>query len=217
MSRLERPEISWDFLLAAYASGYFPMAERHDDPHLHWFYPELRGVLPLDNFHVPRSLEKFMRKSPFTLTTNTSFPAVIRGCATTDTRQLIGGKMGRDETWINEPIIALYTELWQRGFAHSVEVWTLDATTGENQLVGGLYGVAIGGAFFGESMFSRASNASKVALVHLVELLRKAGYTLLDTQFVNDHLVQFGVQEIPRADYLVKLREAIALTPEKIF
>lgn len=193
--------ITWEILLAAYSSGYFPMAESRDNQTLHWMYPEMRGILPLETFHVPASLAKFMRKSPFTITTNTVFPQVIRACAEI-----------REETWINEPIIRLYTQLWQYGFAHSVECWNEKQT-----LVGGLYGVAIGGAFFGESMFSRAGNASKVALVHLVGLLKNAGYTLLDTQFTNDHLKQFGIIEIPRAEYLEKLKIAIAITPRESF
>src|SRR4051812_5128704 len=151
------------------------MAKTRDDPQLYWFYPEMRGIIPLDNFHVPGSLAKIVGKKPFALTVDRAFPEVIRGCAE------------RDDTWINSAIAALYTELWKMGFAHSVECWKDDA------LVGGLYGVALGGAFFGESMFSRVPNASKVALVHLVQLLKNAGYTLLDTQFINDHLKQFGV------------------------
>lgn len=196
-------EITWQFLLAAYANGYFPMADTKDDPILHWMYPEMRGILPLDNFHVPASLVKFIKKSPFAVTVNTAFPEVIRACA--DVTQ------GRKETWINEQIIRLYCQLSENGFAHSIECWK------GSVLVGGLYGVAIGGAFFGESMFSKSSNASKVALVHLVELLRNAGYTLLDAQFTNDHLRQFGIIEIPRSDYLAKLAEAISITPAKCF
>lgn len=193
-------DITWELLLAAYANGYFPMAESHDDAALHWFDPQARGVIPLDGFHVPASLAKFMKKSPFTLSTNRVFSDVIRAC-----------QAARAETWINAPIIDLYGELHARGFAHSVEVWQ------ETRLVGGLYGVALGGAFFGESMFSHASNASKTALVHLVALLRNAGYTLLDTQFVNEHLKQFGVLEIPRTDYLAQLKTALNVTPAKCF
>ncbi len=202
--------ITWEFLLAAYANGYFPMAEAKDNPLLHWMHPEMRGILPLDDFHVPTSLAKFIKKSSLIITTNAVFPQVIRACAeTTD---------GRQDTWINEQIIKLYTELWEYGFAHSVECWQESSHKGDDPvLVGGLYGVSIGGAFFGESMFSRTNNASKVALVHLVELLKNAGYTLLDTQFTNDHLKQFGVIEIPRIEYLVKLSEAIAITPKLCF
>jgi leucyl/phenylalanyl-tRNA--protein transferase len=203
-------KITWEFLLAAYANGYFPMADTKDSPILHWMYPELRGILPLENFHVPTSLAKFMKKKPFIITANTVFPQVIRACAEM-TEQ-------RDETWINEPIIDLYCELWEYGFAHSIECWQESPHKGENPvLVGGLYGVAIGGAFFGESMFSRVSNASKVALVHLVEMLKNYGYTLLDAQFTNDHLKQFGIIEIPRADYLEKLKTAITIKPTGCF
>ncbi len=196
-------DITWETLLAAYATGYFPMAASKDDPTLHWMYPEQRGILPLDDFHVPTSLKKFIKKSTFTLTADRDFPAVIRACAE------IGAE--RDDTWINEQIIQLYTQLWENGFAHSVECWQ------DGALVGGLYGVAIGGAFFGESMFSRASNASKVALVHLVDLLNNAGYTLLDAQFTNDHLKQFGIIEIPREEYLARLAVAIKLKPKSCF
>lgn len=196
-------EITWEFLLNAYANGYFPMADAKESEILHWMYPDMRGILPLDNFHTPKSLAKFIRKSPFRITTNAAFPAVIRACAEiTDERK---------ETWINEPIIKLYTELWENGFAHSVECWK------ESELVGGLYGVAIGGAFFGESMFSRTSNSSKVALVYLVELLNKAGYVLLDAQFINEHLKQFGIIEIPRTEYLERLKAALAITPKAAF
>lgn len=203
MILLSDQEITWQFLLTAYANGYFPMANTKDNPILHWMYPEMRGILPLDAFHTPKSLGKFIKKSPFRITTNTAFPEVIRACAEITNE--------RKETWINEQIIKLYCELWENGFAHSVECWH------ESKLVGGLYGVAIGGAFFGESMFSRSSNASKVALVHLVGLLKNAGYTLLDAQFSNEHLKQFGIIEIPRNNYLEKLAQAISTTPEECF
>jgi leucyl/phenylalanyl-tRNA---protein transferase len=192
-----------ELLLNAYASGYFPMAESRHGRHIHWYYPEQRGILPLDAFHVPRSLSKFMRRNPFTLTTDKAFPQVIRGCA-----ELCES---RQQTWINDEIISLYETLWRKGFAHSIECWQGD------RLAGGIYGVAIGGAFFGESMFSRQPNASKVALVHLVRLLQEHGYGLLDTQFVNEHLKQFGVLEIPRQDYLNRLHGAIMLTPPDCF
>ncbi|MEQ1704885.1 MAG: leucyl/phenylalanyl-tRNA--protein transferase [Rickettsiales bacterium] len=200
---LSDSEVTWEFLLAAYANGYFPMADTKDSPILQWMYPEMRGILPLDTFHTPKSLAKFIKKSPFVITTNTAFPQVIRACADVSEE--------RKETWINEEIIKLYCELWENGYAHSVECWQ------GSELVGGLYGVAIGGAFFGESMFSKTSNASKVALVHLVELLKNAGYTLLDAQFTNEHLKQFGIIEIPRNNYLKKLAQAISITPEKYF
>ncbi len=199
----DEKKLSWDFLLNAYANGYFPMAMNHEDEEIHWFYPEKRGILPLDSFHVPQSLAKAMRKQPFTITTNQAFPEVINACATINE--------SRKDTWINPAIIRLYCELWERGYAHSVECWK--GTT----LAGGLYGVALGGAFFGESMFSTQTNASRIALVHLMELLQKGGYQLLDTQFVNDHLKQFGVVEIPRKDYLGKLREALGVVVEDVF
>lgn len=203
-------EITWEFLLAAYANGYFPMADTGDSPILHWMYPEMRGILPLETFHIPTSLTKFIKKSPFIITTNIAFPQVIRACADITEE--------RKETWINEPIIKLYHELWENGFAHSVECWQESPHKDENPvLVGGLYGVTIGGAFFGESMFSKTSNASKVALVYLVELLKNSGYTLLDAQFTNDHLKQFGIIEIPRANYLEKLKAALTITPTECF
>jgi leucyl/phenylalanyl-tRNA--protein transferase len=200
-------QITWEFLLAAYMQGYFPMAASRESKTLEWFYPEFRGILPLDSFHVPKSLAKFMRKSHFTITTNQAFEQVIKNCANIS--------KDRESTWINDEIIKLYCQLHANGFAHSVECW--QKSDDKALLAGGLYGVAIGGAFFGESMFSRASNASKVALVHLVELLRKSGYTLLDAQFTNEHLLQFGTQEITRADYLAKLENALAVKPEKCF
>lgn len=186
-------------LLDAYAQGYFPMAKSREEPELYWFTPEARGVLPLEGFHLPRSLQKFLRKHPFTLTLNRDFAGVIEACAT-----------ARDDTWINPEIERLYNELHRMGHAHSVECWL------EGALVGGLYGVSLGGAFFGESMFSRTSGASKVALAALVETLRAAGYTLLDTQYVNDHLLQFGVQEIPRAHYLQQLQQALEIQPHSL-
>ena len=202
MERAE--ELTPELLLAAYANGYFPMAKERDDPNIYWYYPEARGLIPLDGFHVPRSLAKFIRKHPFTITTNKAFPEVIAACAAL-------GSGDRNSTWINDAIIAVYTQLWKSGFAHSVECWQ------EGRLVGGLYGVALGGAFFGESMFSRATNASKTALVHLVGLLREAGYTLLDTQFVNDHLQQFGVVEVPREKYLEMLLQSLKAQPKDCF
>ena len=189
-----------DHLLSAYASGFFPMAESRDAEDLHWYYPEQRGILPLDKFHIPHSLQKFMRHSTYRITMDTAFEHVIRACADVRTKK-------REDSWINDSIIALYTELFQRGYAHSVECWD------QKKLVGGLYGVSIGGAFFGESMFSLAPNASKLTLVHLVERLKEAGYQLLDTQYVNDHLVQFGVQEIIRKDYLELLAKALNASP----
>jgi leucyl/phenylalanyl-tRNA--protein transferase len=189
-----------EVLLTAYASGYFPMAQTRHGEELFWFAPKKRGVIPLDGFHIPRSLKKFLKTSPYHITVDMAFPDVIRACA--DTRSEI-----REDSWINEEIIALYTELWRQGHAHSVETWQ------GQTLVGGLYGVSLGGAFFGESMFSHAQNASKAALVRLVEILRSAEYLLLDTQYVNEHLKQFGVVEIPRGDYLRSLEAALSASP----
>jgi leucyl/phenylalanyl-tRNA---protein transferase len=196
-------KLTIELLLNAYAGGYFPMAEDRDSDELNWYYPERRGIIPLDHFHVPKSLAKLVKKKPFTITTDKVFPEVIRACAE--------DAPNRPETWINSTIIDLYCELWEKGFAHSVECWD------KKTLVGGLYGVALGGAFFGESMFSRASGASKIALVELVSLLKGAGYQLLDTQFVNDHLMQFGVVEIPRDEYLGLLKKALPLKPTDCF
>jgi leucyl/phenylalanyl-tRNA--protein transferase len=193
-------ELTIEHLLSAYASGFFPMAESRDAEDLHWYYPEQRGIIPLDAFHIPHSLQKFMRHMQYRLTMDCAFETVIRACADVRTAK-------REDSWINDSIIALYTELFARGFAHSVECWD-----GE-KLVGGLYGVSLGGAFFGESMFSYATNASKVALVYLVERLKEVGYQLLDTQYINDHLVQFGVQEISRKDYLELLTKALNASP----
>lgn len=189
-----------DALLAAYANGYFPMADGRDEKELYWYMPEQRGILPLDKFHIPGRLKKFMRDCPYDIKIDSAFEKVIRACADIRTDK-------RDATWINDTIISLYCELAELGFAHSVECWQ------QGELVGGLYGVSLGAAFFGESMFSTATNASKVALVSLVEKLKRLGYQLLDTQYVNDHLVQFGVQEIARTDYLVLLEKALNASP----
>lgn len=188
-----------EMLLVAYANGYFPMALDKDDPELYWFAPEERGVLPIEGFNVPRGLARAMKKYDYTVTVNHDFDAVIRACGTI-TRH-------RQDTWINEEIIRLYTALHRMGHAHSVETWS------GGQLVGGLYGVSLGGVFFGESMFSRASEASKIALVTLVEILREAGYEMLDTQYVNDHLKQFGVEAVPKRRYMTKLEKALNASP----
>jgi len=187
-------------LLAAYARGYFPMADGRESEEIRWYHPERRGILPLDAFHIPRTLQRFLRKCPYEVKVDTDFAGVIRACA--DARSL-----NRTDTWINDTMIAMYCDLAHLGAAHSVECWL------EDRLVGGLYGVSLGGAFFGESMFSHAANASKVALTHLVERLRSAGYLLLDTQYVNDHLKQFGVLEISREDYLALLANALKASP----
>lgn len=184
-----------ELLLRAYAVGIFPMAESRHDPEIHWIDPDLRGILPLDGLHVPRRLRRRLRRRPFEVRINSAFSDVIRLCATP--------AADRRDTWINPAIESLYGELHRMGFAHSVEAWY------EGQLVGGLYGVALGAAFFGESMFSRASDASKVALVHLVHLLNKSGFLLLDTQFQTPHLKQFGVVEIAREAYRAQLAQAI--------
>jgi len=184
-----------DLLLRAYASGIFPMARSRDENRLYWIDPERRGILPLDAFHIPRSLRKTLRSGRFEIRCDTAFEAVMRACgeATAD----------RPETWINEQIIDLFLELSELGLAHSVEAWR------DGELAGGLYGLALGGAFFGESMFSRRTDASKVVLVHLAARLRHGGFRLLDTQFVTDHLKQFGTREIPRAEYQERLADAL--------
>jgi leucyl/phenylalanyl-tRNA--protein transferase len=184
-----------DILLEAYAAGIFPMAESADDPELFWVDPTRRGILPLDAVHVPRRLGRVLRRGVFAVRCDTRFEAVIRGCAeASDTRPT---------TWINDEILRLYGALFRRGAAHSVECWH------EGELVGGLYGVSLGAAFFGESMFSRMSDASKVALIHLVARLRAGGYRLLDTQFLTPHLAQFGGIEVTRARYHRMLAEAL--------
>lgn len=188
-------ELSADLILKAYACGVFPMAENKDDPSVFWVDPDWRGVIPLDEFYLPRRLARTVRSGKYQVSVDQAFDNVIRKCAERTQR--------REESWINDSIIEAYGELHRRGNAHSVECWT-----GET-LVGGLYGVSLGAAFFGESMFSRAPDASKVALVHLVERLRAGGYTLLDTQVVTEHLTSFGAIEMPRGTYLENLREAL--------
>ncbi|MFZ1813027.1 MAG: leucyl/phenylalanyl-tRNA--protein transferase [Rhizobiaceae bacterium] len=188
-------EITPQVLLKAYACGIFPMAESADDPGLFWVEPELRGVLPLDAFHVPRSLRKFMKSEPFEIRVDHDFAAVIDACAQ--------ATQSRPKTWINKRIRKLYNELHELGHCHSVECWR------EGELVGGLYGVRLGAAFFGESMFSRETNASKVALVHLVERMKAGGFRLLDTQFTTEHLMKYGAIDIPQARYSRMLEEAV--------
>lgn len=184
-----------EILLRAYAVGLFPMAERRDDPTLFWIDPEKRGILPLDGFHVSRRLRRTVRSGRYEVRCNTAFGVVVRSCAAPGPN--------REDTWINDEILSLYGDLHALGRAHCVETWL------DGELVGGLYGVSLGAAFFGESMFSLARDASKVALVHLVARLVKGGYKLLDTQFVTDHLTQFGVVELPRAGYRELLSEAL--------
>jgi leucyl/phenylalanyl-tRNA---protein transferase len=184
-----------DILLKAYAAGIFPMAETADDPELFWVEPRWRGIIPLDAFHVPRRRRLGVRQGHFTVRCDTAFEEVMRGCAEASDK--------RPNTWINDEILRLYAGLFRRGAAHSVECWH------EGELAGGLYGVSLGAAFFGESMFSRVTDASKVALVHLVARLRQGGYRLLDTQFLTPHLQQFGGIEISRAHYRRLLAEAL--------
>ncbi len=183
-------------ILRAYACGIFPMADSADDPTLYWVEPKMRCVLPLERFHVPRRLARTVRSEVFEVRMDTDFEGVIAACA--------APRGGQQETWINAPVRRLYGELFRMGHVHTVETWR------EGRLVGGLYGVKLGAAFFGESMFAEMRNASKVALVHLVARLRRGGFMLLDAQFMTAHLAQFGAVEIPRDDYVRVLDEAIA-------
>ena len=192
---MEMLELTPDMLLRAYAIGVFPMAEDRDDPELFWVDPRLRGIIPLDDFHVPKRLQRTIRSGRYHVTFDYAFEEVIEGCAE--------ATEGRPRTWINDRIVTLYTSLFHMRHAHSVECWR------DGELAGGLYGVSLGGAFFGESMFSRARDASKVALVHLVSRLRTGGFSLLDAQFTTDHLNQFGALEIPRKEYRARLAEAM--------
>ena len=187
-------ELTPEMLLRAYAYGLFPMAEARDDPELFWVDPDMRGIIPLDRFHVPRRLARRVRQGIYEIAVDRAVEEVIHACAEE-----------RDETWINRQIIDLYLALHRLGHVHSVECRR------DGVLVGGLYGVALGGAFFGESMFTRATDASKIALVHLVDRLRRGGFRLLDTQFVTAHLETFGAIEVPRARYHALLREALAV------
>jgi leucyl/phenylalanyl-tRNA---protein transferase len=193
-------ELTPELLLRAYAIGIFPMAEAADDPNLFWVDPERRGVLPLEAFHIPRRLRRTVRQGRYEIRVDTAFESVMRGCG--------AANPDRPTTWINARILDLYGELFRLGHAHSVETWQ------DNVLVGGLYGVSLGAAFFGESMFSRAPDASKVALVHLVARLKHGGFKLCDTQFVTRHLEQFGAIEIPRTAYRRRLAAAIRAKAE---
>ncbi|MCO6382899.1 leucyl/phenylalanyl-tRNA--protein transferase [Oceanicola sp. 502str15] len=179
--------LTTEVLLRAYRMGLFPMADDADAEDLYWVEPRLRGVFPLDNFHISRSLARLIRREPFTITTNADFGGVMDGCA------------GRDTTWINTEIHKLYRQLHQEGHAHSLEVWE-----GE-ELVGGVYGVSLGGVFCGESMFSRRRDASKVALAYLVDHLQRCGFVLFDTQFITPHLASLGAVEIGRDEYRKRL------------
>ena len=187
--------LSPELLLCAYAGGLFPMANDRCDPTIHWIEPRRRGILPLEAFHVPKSLRKVIRQARFEIRVDSAFAEVIEACA--------ASRPERPRTWLNDELVEMYCVLHQRGFAHSVEAWA------EGRLAGGLYGVSLGAAFFGESMFTRRRDASKVALVDLVERLRAGGYRLLDTQFVTDHLRRFGAIEVSRPAYRALLRDAI--------
>jgi leucyl/phenylalanyl-tRNA---protein transferase len=189
-------EITPEVLLKAYACGIFPMAESAEDPSLYWIEPDLRGIMPLDRFYVSSRLARTVRSDLFKITVNRDFDGVIDGCAES--------QPGRPRTWINERIRTLYRKLHERRHCHSIEVYL------DGDLVGGLYGVALGRAFFGESMFHRSRDASKVALVHLVARLRAGGFALLDTQFVTDHLKSFGAIEVPRRQYHKLLESALS-------
>jgi leucyl/phenylalanyl-tRNA--protein transferase len=189
-------EITPQVLLKAYAVGIFPMAESADDPGLYWIEPEARGIIPLDHFHVPRRLARTVARGPLEIRVDTDFEGVIDGCA--------GGMPNRPKTWINSRIRRLYSDLFALGNCHTVETWR------DGVLVGGLYGVSLGAAFFGESMFSRQRDASKVALVHLVARLKVGGFKLLDTQFTTQHLKQFGAIDVDRRQYHHLLERAIA-------
>lgn len=191
-------EVTPELIVRAYSAGIFPMAEDAEDEDLFWVSPEMRGIMPLDGFHASKSLRKAMRKSGWDIRVDTDWDGIIEGCAT------VGED--RSTTWINGTIRAVYGELFRRGVAHTVEIWD------EEELVGGLYGLAIGGAFFGESMFHRRTDASKMAMAHLVERLNVGGFQLLDTQFVTPHLASLGGIEIPRADYEDRLAQALGVT-----
>lgn len=188
-----------DELLRCYATGVFPMGEARDDPRIFLVEPEQRGVIPLDGFHIPTRLRRTVRSDVFEIRVDTAFGAMLDACAAPGP--------GREDSWINAPIRRLYMELNARGNAHSIECWR------DERLVGGLYGVTLGGAFFGESMFSRERDASKVALVHLVARLKRGGWRLLDAQFLTGHLSQFGAVETPQAVYLKRLKTVRALRP----
>jgi len=192
---MEMPVLTPELLLRAYAMGVFPMAEDREDPELFWVDPRMRGIIPIDSFHVPRRLRRVLRSDRFKVTFDSDFDAVIEGCATATSL--------RPRTWINDRIITLYTTLFHMGHAHSVECWL------DGELAGGLYGVSMHGAFFGESMFNLHVDASKVALAHLVLRLRSAGLTLLDAQFITKHLRRFGAQEISRDAYRKQLAAAL--------
>jgi leucyl/phenylalanyl-tRNA--protein transferase len=188
---------SVDDLIDCYRRGVFPMADARHDRRVFLVDPARRGVLPLERFHVSRRLARTIRSDRFDVRIDTEFSAVVAACA--------APKTGRMETWINEPIQRMCDALFERGVAHSIEAWR------EGRLVGGLYGLALGGVFFGESMFTTERDASKVALAHLIARLRAGGFRLLDTQFLTDHLASLGAEEISRTDYAARLAEALAV------
>lgn len=198
-------------VIRAYSIGIFPMASHRDDPHVHWVAPNARGILPLHAFHVPRRLGRTIRQRRFEIRCNRDFAGVIAACA--------APRKNRPETWINREIARVFVDLHRLGHAHSIEAWR------EDQLIGGLYGMVLGAAFFGESMFSREPGASKVVLVHLAALLRRGGFILFDTQFVTEHLRRFGAMEIPNPVYLQHLDDALrrpatfysALSPDELW
>ncbi|MGB8621661.1 MAG: leucyl/phenylalanyl-tRNA--protein transferase [Paracoccaceae bacterium] len=189
---MDTPELTPELLLKAYAAGVFPMAEARDDRDVYWIDPRRRGIIPLDGFHISRSLRRSLRRRSYTIRIDTDFAGVMRACA------------AREETWINHTIFDLCQQLHRAGYAHSLEVWE------DGELVGGVYGIALGGAFFGESMFSRRTDASKIALAYLVDRLRQGGFTLFDTQFITEHLKSLGGKEISRAAYHRLLGEALS-------
>lgn len=192
---MEMPDLTPDMLLRAYSIGVFPMAEDRDDPELVWVDPRMRGIIPMSKFHVPRRLRRTIRNGPFDITFDRDFAGVIEGCAESTE--------GRPRTWINSRIVDLYTALHYKGHGHSVECWQ------DGALVGGLYGIALQGVFFGESMFSRETDASKVALVHLAARLSVGGFAFIDTQFITRHLSRFGAIEVPRNEYRGLLAAAL--------
>lgn len=193
MYPIDRPVLTPALMLRAYAAGIFPMSEGADDPTVFWVDPQRRGVFPLNGFHTSKSLRKTIARGGFEIRLNTDFAGVVDGCA------------GREPTWINAELLSCYMALHAQGVAHSVEVWD------EAGLAGGVFGITLGGAFFGESMFSRRTNGSKLALAHLVHRLHVGGFTLFDTQFVTDHLESLGAVEIPRAVYRAELGRALLL------
>lgn len=189
-------KITPELLLKAYAFGVFPMAKSRHDEEVYWVQPKERGVIPLDQFHVPRSLKKLLKRQEFEVRVDSAFTDVISACAQS--------QPDREDTWINDQIVSLFTDLFNAGLAHSVETWK------DGELAGGLYGLSMGAVFFGESMFTRVDNASKYALCHLVAIMKAGGYRLLDAQFITDHLKQFGAVEIDHDDYMTQLGDALS-------